>query len=1752
MSLPTRTSRGKEIIGLSASELIHRPNIKDTELASALSERSFLSLQQPSTLPLLALPVDTSDATLIAIGNALPVADFARVPSTVPHLTAVSLRQAGILLCIANAKLSEPNAKFITLVGPSFAQFKQVQQAFPLAEVVVFQPVTDSRDAQRWRGHLDSIHDSLWTASSAVRADIVFSFFSVGDVHAASFAEGLIAAQASFAYVMHLLSAGSLVHETRDVFSSARFTPRGPLIDVSYGDSPSYLDSVEAVKSWLSGDFRANDHGFFMDVLAQVDSFHVLKVASHAGPTAAPGTSFVDFRDQFMVLPPVPGHAQEVIPVKLWDPVVDYASRSSEFTITLQTIRGRIASMKHKVSVGSTVIQDAVFCSDATADHLAVVCLEFVKLRAAINAENDMRTERAIAAAALPTAALTSLNEKTGGLLTVAEVAARASINLSTKPARTMYNAFVLFASVGDVSRCIGRPVNYTPAIPSGSDLTLLEKVHNRIDSRQDRLKVLECSLRQFVRLGPVHVSELVKGKLFLNQVVAPVLRRVAYNFAVISSSALPAPIRFAIVKLLHQLLNSPIGLPKIFGFLRWVTSELMHAIPLGETFFDRLYALVAEYLGYDFTFDFGNPHVSRPNFRPPSERSGSSSSSSSSSPSTSGEDEDEDELRALSTIAEEEEQEELVVLAPQEEAAAPPPHADQPILVAPPETIVAAAAEALYPEVAEVVPVATGSTADRTHELEFDNGAVETHPLPPPPSALAPEISALILPGTVNLNLPLNRRMDTNPLDSANPIPAFDQDMIFGAQRNVPDLGTVAHKKVVVCGPNSLKRSIVHGLTSSGNHFVSKACIGYLSRNAHSIRSVKQGKKNNGKAKNMKADLLEAEARLGQVPPTIKLIDVVVEGLPAAGKSTALRTLIHKEDLIVVPTTTLARKWRADLKAWKIDALVCTQIVALTHAKNSFRVVWIDEGPLLEAIHLIHLAALGTRSVALGDFSQIKAFHVRKTQSQYPLNRSCARTWIRAPYSLGLPVDVLALGIRLGFAPQDALTFNQNEALEYLDDELDFPPASADHLNIVFNQDRVTESVSITAHAAQGSRPKTAYVKVHATESAFAPLSAHFWVAISRATERTQIFLCRESSNALLEVINSSVQGLFRIRANPVSLVVASVGLLGFIAKLEKASCAQAVGQLGWTTTRPEFMVDDVATFEEPPVALNPFARTMPEINDALMSVNFNVEGTDYNDFVAEGNPSSDKPLTQPLQVSLDLQASQKHATCTLQKAGVYFASDDSKTEFFTIATRYLSQVKLETPDPEELAVQMLNSFELAYLKKDMSITAYERSAHFTSWVESRQQGTFQPSDYAFGENSATTTFHSFLKAHAKAKNDPGFGASPKFEKGQTIAAGDQSYNVRHTAFCREIQSFLTQASLDNVFFDVGFSDSEYEAHCTDHLAYSPENTQIDLSSQDSTHYEPHVLMFTMLLLKYTSITEAEALEYLTMRSKFTVRAKSFSCDQSIKYSVSWNLPSGDPYTLIANIVHESSSIGYAFFEQLRKHVVIQKKALNFKGDDTYAAFRLSLGLLATVRIATLGVILKIDHNLPPFFANRYILPDNTVHSDLVKIAAKYSGKKHDPSKVAEYVISYRSLCPDLSIKHYELLVAYGLLHHRSMNEQQIRVLMDFALSLKCYAAFLRFQDFAGLSEQFVDPPTDCIRSTFGSLHYPKPARDIPCGQLVRFCTDHELPFHFKPSFTHTQLRMFARANPNLPVFNTQHCLAFLSSTRYSDVSQY
>jgi hypothetical protein len=995
---------------------------------------------------------------------------------------------------------------------------------------------------------------------------------------------------------------------------------------------------------------------------------------------------------------------------------------------------------------------------------------------------------------------------------------------------------------------------------------------------------------------------------------------------------------------------------------------------------------------------------------------------------------------------------------------------------------------------------------------------------------------------GPVSLNLHTDQETNRNALDARATVAPFHMT----PQQREGQLPDKAYSgpTTLLAGPESLKRTILFALSHrpDGVKEAKKRFIAHVRASANAIKTVRRVN-DDRKGPHDSPFTAAATERILALADNRRIgrYHAALVGLPAAAKSTVIRNVLRDGDHVVVPTNVLKKDWEAKIREMGLDVVVSTQHhIVLNPPVKPIRLLVVDEAFHLESAHFNALALRAKKTIAVGDTAQISGFHVRGQVEHYGLRPEDAMFVIRAPFSLGLPLPVLMLGKRLGFAPKDAVTMNRHGRLLVTD--ADPKPATSSNALVVFNRSQKT-SQRLTAHESQGSRFAEVDVIVTGAEADWVPFTAHFWVAISRATTETRLHLCL----AALANLRSAVQGVRGFAQVEFALPSVFESLRprlpeGFVVteKLHlSAALLPVTGERGVVGDRPvQAPFREVVQVGCRTVA----ALTHEEVSDALVAVNLNVDQLRYSDVADLADVEMRRDITTLVATRLDLQVEHRASSSTLPPAGVLFSSRDTKTEIYTIADRYLCNPRWHSDSPRSLAAALVASFDRAYVRPDAPHVSVDGASAYLDWMDSRSAATFRPSSYFFGEDKRTVEFSSFLKAHAKAKNDAGFGS--KMEKGQTIAAGDQSYNARFTSLARQLQTALLSVLRDDFILDIGYSEEAFrQKSAAVGLGRSAVNTQIDLSSQDSTHREPHVLALLALVRRYTDATEEECALYLEMRRTFVVRARNFSCDQSVVYQQSWSLPSGDPFTLIANCLQEMTSTAYVF--ALTPELSGSGAA---KGDDQLYNAHLHFGPVEQGRANELGVKFKIEYDLPPFFAGRLFLPTGAVVYDPVKVMAKYSVKHMAAELHDEYIRAYNDLLPPISEEDRHLLLLALQPHHPSMTYAQLQVAIDFSFSLWNRAFFLRFQrSDRRRCLQFVDDQRNCQRAVLRALGYTTAElpKDAPAVVFRAHLLAHDIPHLYLPFAGREELRSFARANADVVVFSFSHAVTYTDTSR-------
>jgi hypothetical protein len=372
-----------------------------------------------------------------------------------------------------------------------------------------------------------------------------------------------------------------------------------------------------------------------------------------------------------------------------------------------------------------------------------------------------------------------------------------------------------------------------------------------------------------------------------------------------------------------------------------------------------------------------------------------------------------------------------------------------------------------------------------------------------------------------------------------------------------------------------------------------------------------------------------------------------------------------------------------------------------------------------------------------------------------------------------------------------------------------------------------------------------------------------------------------------------------------------------------------------------------------------------------------------------------------------------------------------------------------------------LVERFSRTFLSKNTTLNLEGDFAKY--WFSRRSPAIFQRAEEFFGETSRSVTFSSFLKTQVKVKPAAGFAAGVNY--GQQIVSHDLGYALRMAA--SQSIAFARAGKLlrDGVIFDIGYSDNEL-ARKLRSLApdFEKQNTQIDLSRQDSSHDAVQVLCFAWFL-SMAGVDDETISLYVAMRSRYGVKSQE---PHLFRGEIAWSLPSGDPFTLLANCVMTAFSILGRYSErELSKCVYLQK------GDDALLNCRLEL-LPEPLRLAR-NVKFKVAFDTLPYHAGRFWLVDHFV-ADPIRVFCRHFARLADPNvTVSELHQSFVSRSVTLSHSDERIVSCALLAMYDGWSNEDVDVALRCLVSLTNYDFFSSTCLHVTNQRRIYNMPLDC-----------------------------------------------------------------------------
>jgi len=363
------------------------------------------------------------------------------------------------------------------------------------------------------------------------------------------------------------------------------------------------------------------------------------------------------------------------------------------------------------------------------------------------------------------------------------------------------------------------------------------------------------------------------------------------------------------------------------------------------------------------------------------------------------------------------------------------------------------------------------------------------------------------------------------------------------------------------------------------------------------------------------------------------------------------------------------------------------------------------------------------------------------------------------------------------------------------------------------------------------------------------------------------------------------------------------------------------------------------------------------------------------------------------------------------------------------------------------------------------------------SNWLAKRADAFVNNCTLYAGETKATVTYSSFLKTQPKVKAKAGFAAMLNY--GQQVishhnAIASRLANAQGLAFERAFGFFRS-----GVLLDIGFSDDELARLVRSLGLDFNENTQLDISRQDSCHNASIVLAFCWFL-EQIGIDPADVDLYFQFRSYYAI--KSLDPHQHAG-AVSWALPSGDPFTLLANCFMMLVSIADRFtFESCVRTSLIQK------GDDCLTTSVLIARPEAEVLLP--DVVFKTSFNAYPYHAGRFWVGRRFV-ADPVRVLFRHFARLEDPTVPVQAIYdSYIDRQTEISAEEYGALYTATRIMYDYLDDESLDICFRSLSSLRDYQFFLATCTHPANPVRVISTPTDCAVTVARALSIPFPGR--------------------------------------------------------------
>jgi len=352
-----------------------------------------------------------------------------------------------------------------------------------------------------------------------------------------------------------------------------------------------------------------------------------------------------------------------------------------------------------------------------------------------------------------------------------------------------------------------------------------------------------------------------------------------------------------------------------------------------------------------------------------------------------------------------------------------------------------------------------------------------------------------------------------------------------------------------------------------------------------------------------------------------------------------------------------------------------------------------------------------------------------------------------------------------------------------------------------------------------------------------------------------------------------------------------------------------------------------------------------------------------------------------------------------------------------------------------------------------DSAGVIYPGEHYLQTWLATRDQSNINMLATAepFGESSKSFVADAEFKTQSKAKAKACFAATLPY--GQSIIANAKNFNAKFGNEQPKIYQNLPRLLRPGVILDYGMTDDELSEELRKlgkaRAMNGPRNFQADLTKQDSSHNAVTLLVFVAIALDCGA--DADVMNFYTVYcSRYAFAARTSDLTRG---SVSFNLGSGDPFTLIRNDVMEMTVI-CCTYECANTMLIVEK------GDDVHGEMtNLNKHALATLP-ALSNCVLTTDYGTVGYHAGRFH-DGKRYLVDPIRAFMKHLTRLPDENVSALTLWrSYVSRATDYSETEIEFLRAACQQHYDFYSAEEVYSVIDFMVSIRDYTTFIKYCD--------------------------------------------------------------------------------------------